>query len=71
MRKVFGDAAFPERMDAMLVGELSIVIDGSVEGDVGIGDVVSQYGAPPDDLGDILLSEGFYELRVGVLDGPG
>ncbi len=48
--KVFGDAAFPECVDAVLVGELSIVVDGGVEGDVGISDVVPQNSAPPDNL---------------------
>src|SRR5690554_6944 len=45
--KPFGQAGFPKSMDANLVGELTVIIFGSVQRDMGIANVVTEIGGMP------------------------
>ena len=66
----FGEAGFPESVDAALACQLAVVVFGGVEGDVGVGDVVADVGGEFHDAGEVTCFEGVAEVVVGVLDVP-
>jgi len=53
----FWNSGFPEGMDTVLVGELTIVVFGGMQGHVCIGHVVADVGRQPKDGGQVFLLE--------------
>ena len=67
----FGQAGFPQAMDAVLVGVLAVVVGGGMQRHVAIGNVVPQIGGKHQNAPRIALHEGFGELEFHAHDPPG
>ena len=59
----------PARVEALLPGELSVVVRRRVEGNVGVGDQVGDRRAPPEDPRQVSGAECRHEVPV-VLGDP-
>lgn len=67
----FGNKRFPERMNAMLVGKLAIVVCGGVKGHMSIRQIMADFRGEFQDAGGLTGFHGFYEVPEGLFQMPG
>jgi hypothetical protein len=67
----FGQEGLPQGVDAMLAGKLTVVVGRSVQGDVGVGQVMADLGGEFEDAGGVMGFHGVYEVPEGFFQMPG